>query len=191
VATYVETPEVLLAPNGAPAWHVEFDPADDFPDLKSYRVVLLARKRGRRRGVSGQPAEDVYEALRMSALHDREALYLLLLNKKKKVFGVYVWGLGGPTSASAEPASALRVILAAQPEGGVVLVHNHPSGDPWPSPEDVALTDRLIGMLAIFGEQVVDHVVIGRDAFYSFAESGLIARAEGRYESLRAGRGRR
>lgn len=77
------------------------------------------------------------------------------------------------------PADALRIALRAA-ASGFVLVHNHPSGDSQPSPEDLAFTRRLAGAAAIVGMPLLDHVVVTRDGFSSvpFAIEGEAAGAE-------------
>jgi len=57
---------------------------------------------------------------------------------------------------------------------GIVLVHNHPSGDPEPSPEDLEVTHRLTAVGELIGIRVLDHVVIGDGRYVSFLERGLI-----------------
>jgi DNA repair protein RadC len=56
----------------------------------------------------------------------------------------------------------------------VILVHNHPSGDPTPSPEDVALTTRLRAAGELVGVKVVDHVVVGHGRYASFVDNGQL-----------------
>jgi DNA repair protein RadC len=57
----------------------------------------------------------------------------------------------------------------------IVLAHNHPSGDPGPSPEDRAFTSRMAHAGAILGIQLLDHLVVARRAYFSFAEAGLLS----------------
>jgi len=56
----------------------------------------------------------------------------------------------------------------------VILIHNHPSGDPTPSPEDRVVTTQLVAAGKLLGIEVLDHIVVGRGRFTSFAESGLL-----------------
>jgi DNA repair protein RadC len=56
----------------------------------------------------------------------------------------------------------------------VVFVHNHPSGEPAPSPEDIDITRRLKETGDLLGIRVLDHVVLGMNRFYSFSDQGLI-----------------
>lgn len=56
----------------------------------------------------------------------------------------------------------------------IILVHNHPSGDPTPSPEDRTVTRELVSAGKVLGIEVLDHVIIGSARFTSFAETGLL-----------------
>jgi DNA repair protein RadC len=56
---------------------------------------------------------------------------------------------------------------------GVLFVHNHPSGNPLPSPEDVSVTRRLREVCALAGLRFVDHVIVGESGYFSFAEEGM------------------
>ncbi|MCI0494982.1 hypothetical protein L0Z72_08230, partial [candidate division KSB1 bacterium] len=57
---------------------------------------------------------------------------------------------------------------------GIVFVHNHPSGDPTPSLEDKNITQKLVSACKLVGIRTCDHVIIGKDNYYSFVENGLI-----------------
>jgi DNA repair protein RadC len=56
----------------------------------------------------------------------------------------------------------------------VILIHNHPSGDPTPSPEDRVVTSQLVSAGKLLGIDVLDHIIVGRGRFTSFAESGIL-----------------
>jgi DNA repair protein RadC len=56
----------------------------------------------------------------------------------------------------------------------IVLCHNHPSGEPIPSPDDLQLTRRLVGAGALLGVDVLDHLIVGDGRYYSFKESGCL-----------------
>ena len=74
------------------------------------------------------------------------------------------------TSPAAYPTKpAIRDSAAA-----IICVHNHPSGDPQPSREDRALTTRLGEAGRLLGIQVLDHIIVGRDTYMSFADEGLL-----------------
>jgi DNA repair protein RadC len=71
------------------------------------------------------------------------------------------------------PREVFREAIADR-AAAIVLVHNHPSGDPAPSPEDRAVTAQLVAAGRILGIPVLDHVIVGRGRFVSFAEAGLL-----------------
>jgi len=102
---------------------------------------------------------------------DREAFYVLLLDGKNRVQSEVRVSEGSLTAALVHPrevfAPAIRDGAAA-----LILVHNHPSGDPTPSAEDVALTERLRQVGDLVGVRILDHVVVGRGRWVSMAESG-------------------
>ena len=58
----------------------------------------------------------------------------------------------------------------------MIFVHNHPSGDPSPSKEDVAITDELCRAAEVLGLRVHDHIIIGKGDYYSFKVSGLLSK---------------
>jgi DNA repair protein RadC len=102
---------------------------------------------------------------------EREVFYVLLLDGKNRAQGEVLVSEGSLTTALVHPrevfAPAIREAAAA-----VILVHNHPSGDPTPSAEDRALTERLRQVGELVGIRVLDHVVIGRGRWASLAEEG-------------------
>ena len=100
---------------------------------------------------------------------EREVFYVLLLDGKDRVQGEVRVSEGSLTAALVHPrevfVAAIRNAAAA-----LILVHNHPSGDPTPSAEDRAITQRLRQVGDIVGIRVLDHVVIGRGRWASMAE---------------------
>jgi DNA repair protein RadC len=106
----------------------------------------------------------------MSAL-DREHFRAVLLDTKNRILGVRTISIG---SLNASVVHAREVFKAAVAESAqaVVLVHNHPSGLPEPSPEDVAVTARLVEAGRILGIEVLDHVILGDRGFVSLKEAG-------------------
>jgi len=120
--------------------------------------------------------EDIASLLmaEMSVL-EREHLRIILLNTKNRVVLIHNLYVGSVNAALVRPAEvfaeAVRWTCPA-----IAIVHNHPSGDPYPSDEDVAMTERLIEAGEILDIEVVDHVVIGRQKFVSMREAGLAFR---------------
>lgn len=100
----------------------------------------------------------------------REIAKLLMLNSKNILIRIVDIALGGGNFANIEPKIILRepIQIGAQK---IILVHNHPSGDPTPSKEDDRMTDRIYEAADILGIQLVDHVIIGNDVFTSIYKS--------------------
>ncbi|GJL59715.1 MAG: hypothetical protein NPIRA03_25720 [Nitrospirales bacterium] len=104
---------------------------------------------------------------------DREEFRVLLLDTKHKVLGVHTVSVGSLTVSIVHPREVFKAAILAN-AAAIIGVHNHPSGDPTPSPEDHALTQRLAKAGALLGIRLLDHVVIGQDAIYSFADEGSL-----------------
>ena len=119
-------------------------------------------------------AQDVYEAFRerFEPL-DREQFVVLLLDGKNRVLGFNVVSTGSLTAALVHPREVFKPAILAN-AAAVILVHNHPSGDPDPSAEDRAITARLSQAGELMGIKILDHVVIGDGSFRSFAEAHLL-----------------
>ena len=80
---------------------------------------------------------------------------------------------GSLTESLINPREIVKSALA-QSAAGVIFVHNHPSGDPSPSPEDRKVTEQLVRACGLVNIQVVDHIIIGGHGYYSFAEKNQL-----------------
>ncbi len=107
------------------------------------------------------------------ACMDREQFMVLLLNTKNRIIGTNVVSIGSLNASIVHPREVFRPAILA-PCAAVILAHNHPSGDPSPSMEDMELTKRLDEAGKILGIKVLDHVVIGETSYFSFKEKGLM-----------------
>ena len=122
----------------------------------------------------GSP-EDVCSLLgqEMSPLA-QEQLRVLLLNTRSQVVGQRVVYQGNVSSSQVRTSEVLRpAVLEGVPS--IIVVHNHPSGDPDPSPNDVAVTRRLQQAAKVLDIDLLDHVVIGGYGFVSLKGQGLMS----------------
>ena len=104
----------------------------------------------------------------------QEQLRVLLLNTKNQVLGQRVVYQGNVNSSIVRPAEVLRpAVMEAVPS--IIISHNHPSGDPTPSPEDAAITRELVQAGKLLGIELLDHIVIGGERFVSLKERGLMS----------------
>ena len=102
----------------------------------------------------------------------QEELYVLLLNTKNKVLSKETVYKGSVNSAAVRVAEVLRPAIRENCPS-IVMAHNHPSGDPTPSPEDVAVTRRIRTSAEAMDIELLDHVIIGSRGFVSLKERGL------------------
>ena len=103
----------------------------------------------------------------------QEQLRVLLLNIKSQVVGQRVIYQGNVNSSVIRAAEVLRpAVLEAVPS--IIVSHNHPSGDPTPSPEDVRVTKDLAKAAKLLDIELLDHIVIGEKSFVSLKEKGLM-----------------
>ena len=103
---------------------------------------------------------------------DREYFLILTLNTKNNITGVNVVSIGSLSSSLVHPREVFKAAVLSN-AAAIILVHNHPSLDPTPSPEDFKITRRLVEAGKILGIEVLDHVIIG-DHWVSLKERGCI-----------------
>ena len=108
--------------------------------------------------------------------YSREVLAALYLTSKQHVIAIHLVSMGTINQTMVSPAEILKPALLCN-AAGVLLMHNHPSGDVMPSQEDKLVTSRMKDACELIGVDLVDHVIVGcntEDSF-SFAEQGLLA----------------
>lgn len=104
---------------------------------------------------------------------DREHFAVLMLSVRHRFIGLSTVAIGCLTSCLVHPREVFKPAILGS-AASIVLGHNHPSGDPEPSAEDIALTRRLASAGELLGISVLDHVVIGETKYVSFKERGLL-----------------
>ena len=142
--------------------------------------LLAALELGRRlvslhpegRAVVHSP-QDVFNLLgaEMGPL-DQEHLRVMLLNTKNEVRAVQELYIGNVNSSVVRVAEVLRPAMRENCPS-IIMVHNHPSGDPTPSPEDILITKRLRSGGETMDIELLDHIIIGDQGFLSLKEKGL------------------
>lgn len=104
---------------------------------------------------------------------DVEIFGILLLNIKNSVIGAHIVSKGSLTGSIVHPREIFKAAILSN-AACIVLVHNHPSGDPEPSKEDISCTTRLIKAGNVLDIPVIDHIILGDDCFISMKEKGLL-----------------
>ena len=107
-----------------------------------------------------------------------EQFGIVLLDTKHRLLQIRLVSSGSLDSTVAHPREVFRDAIAGR-AAAIVLFHNHPSGDPRPSADDVALTARLVEAGHVIGIDVLDHLILADQRYYSFAEAGQLPRADG------------
>ena len=102
-----------------------------------------------------------------------EKFGIITLNTKHAIAGIHIISIGTLNSSIVHPRDIFTAAVLNN-ASGIVLFHNHPSGDPEPSREDIETTQRLISAGEIMGIKVLDHVIVGENRYCSFKERGLI-----------------
>lgn len=103
----------------------------------------------------------------------RECFISVLLDGKNRVIREDQVSVGSLTSSIVHPREVFSTAIRESADA-VIFVHNHPSGDPTPSMEDIEITNRLVEVSRIVGIRVLDHVVVGDGRYTSFHERGLL-----------------
>jgi DNA repair protein RadC len=161
----------------------DVDDLASLPGLGPARAcaLLAAVELGRRLVAPAPPAGkpiscsgDVAEWFRCRLMDcDRETIHALLLDSRHRPLRSICITEGSWTSCPVDP----KVLFSACLRHGapaVILAHNHPSGDPAPSRDDIRLTERLVRAGNLVGVRLLDHLIVGREGFHSMADAGLL-----------------
>lgn len=140
-------------------------------------ILRMAHQLARKRLAKGRlltSPQQVFSHLKMLLQsYEHEVFALLLLDNKHRVLGFHELFRGTLDSASVHPREVVKLALAHN-AAAVILVHNHPSGDPEPSQADRKLTGALKDALNLIGTRTLDHIVVGSEGCVSLAERGYL-----------------
>lgn len=141
--------------------------------------LMAALELGKRIGQMGDDKksihspQDVYDLVGYEmSLFDQEELWVLLLDTRNQVISVEKLYRGSVNSSQVRVAEVFKAAVRANTPS-IIIVHNHPSGDPTPSPEDIALTRSIIQSGRMLDIELLDHIVIGQNRFTSLKERNL------------------
>jgi DNA repair protein RadC len=142
-------------------------------------AVAAAIEIGRRLGRKAMTPEEPFRTSRQVFEHyaqelsgvKKERFHCLLLDTRNRFLHDERVSEGTLTASLVHPREAFRVAVR-EAASAVIFVHNHPSGDPSPSREDIELTSRLSAAGKILGIRVLDHVIVADDGWYSFSDQG-------------------
>ncbi len=122
-------------------------------------------------------SKDIYEAImpnwNSETIEYIEESKIILLNRANVILGVYELSKGGISGTVVD----LRIILAVALKcnaSNIVLIHNHPSGNLQPSEQDKAITKKLREASKLLDLLLLDHLIISKEGYYSFADNGIL-----------------
>jgi len=142
--------------------------------VASFGLVRALAEERLPRGAPFRASQDVFDRFGpMLRDQKREEFYSVLLDGKNRVIKEDRVSMGSLTASIVHPREVFNTAVRESADA-VVFVHNHPSGDPEPSAEDIEITERLVDVGRLLGIRVLDHIIVGDGCYVSFHEKGLI-----------------
>ena len=132
----------------------------------------LSAQPARRRPLVRTPADAASLLMPHLRFQETERFWVLLLNTKNEVLDRIEISKGGLASSPVHPREVFKAAVKAG-AAGVVVIHNHPSGDPTPSRADLAITTKLSRAGGVMGIPIIDHIIVGDGSFVSLRERGV------------------
>lgn len=133
----------------------------------------LSRHSCRQRVVVTCPGDAADYAMPRFRHEQREHFAVILMNIKNHILSMPIISIGSLTASVVHPREVFKAAIQ-QTAASMILVHNHPSGDPTPSREDIASTCRLVEAGKLMDIPVLDHIILGNDNYISLKEKGVI-----------------
>ena len=154
-------------------------------DLKSGKFVSMVKESSKGKAISS--SKEVFNILKplFAEEDDVEKMFFIFMDQKNRIISIENLFTGSIASSAVYPREVIKRILALK-ASGLVLGHNHPSGDAFPSREDKTITFRIIVAAASIDVQVHDHIIIGT-GYYSMADEGLLHDIRGKINNFLKG----
>ncbi|HOS46673.1 MAG TPA: JAB domain-containing protein [Paludibacter sp.] len=127
----------------------------------------------RLRITSSTDAEQVFRSIWELPIDLRESFYALYLDRGNKVLGYLLISVGGLSGTVIDPKTVYQTALKAN-ASGIIIAHNHPSGNPQPSDADLQLTNKLKEAGQLLDINLLDHLIIMPEGYTSFADEGML-----------------
>lgn len=137
--------------------------------LKLSRELLTAGEKT----VKIKSPGDIYQNLKDISFFEEERFIIVLLDTKNKVITHVEISKGIINASIVHPREVFAPAIRMK-ANSIICCHNHPSGDPTPSSEDISITNRLRDVGELLGIRLLDHIIIGDNQFYSMKERGMM-----------------
>jgi DNA repair protein RadC len=118
-------------------------------------------------------AADLFRGIWGDSLNLRESFYALYLNRANKVLGYHLISLGGVSGTVVDPKCVYQVALKAL-ASGLIVAHNHPSGNKEPSNADIEITRKLKEAGQLLDINLLDHIILLPEGYISMADEGIL-----------------
>ena len=143
--------------------------------INIYKIKMIKEDTVEYNNTIKSPCDVAALAREVLEMHEmaEENFIILCLNTKNKIVGIHTVSIGSLNASIVHPREVFKVALLNN-ANGIICLHNHPSGDPEPSREDIEITHRLVNAGNILGINVLDHVIIGEQRYVSLKEQGAM-----------------
>lgn len=148
-------------------------------NLPSKRISIVSIKMVREASVLydirkiGSPKDGVELGKKFLGDADREQLIVCCLDTKNQPTAINVVSVGSLNTSIVHPREVFKPAILSN-SASIILFHNHPSGDPEPSKEDISISERIKESGNILGIKLIDHIIIGNNSYCSLKERGIV-----------------
>lgn len=141
------------------------------PNLRTQLVFLKCKRLDNLPTIhSADAAADILGGL---SKNDREVMQVMYLNNKNKVIGIETAHKGSVNMSIASPHEIMKTALLTNATA-IIVAHNHPSGVPTPSPEDISFSKKIRDSGKLLGIELLDSIIIGKNKYYSLKQEGKL-----------------
>lgn len=147
-------------------------------------VEVINVKEEEKKSTLIKEASDVHKVMQFLENEEKENFYIVCMNAKNHITHRELITIGTLTNSLVHPREVFRTAIKNN-SVSIICVHNHPSGDPAPSREDIEFSIRLVNAGEIIGIRVLDHVIIGKNSYFSMKEKNIVGfNQQGKAESM-------
>jgi DNA repair protein RadC len=147
-------------------------PGQDFP-IQVLEGGAVYLNRSRKRWLLEKPGQVAHAFREIVGCEKREVFLTFLCDTRHRVRHIHVTSIGSLNASIVHPREVFHEAVKRK-AAAIVVAHNHPSGDPSPSGDDVSTTERLKKAGELLGIELLDHVIVAGRRFCSFREEGLL-----------------
>jgi DNA repair protein RadC len=148
-------------------------PMGQFEDLRVRVGLVRSTSHGKYPDVQITRSQDIYALMSPMSNEPQEVISVILMNTKNIVIGICEVSRGGTSSTLVEPQTVFQPAILSNATG-IIIVHNHPSGNTQHSPDDLALSRHIQESANMLGIRMLDFIIIGDKDYTSFADEGLV-----------------